>query len=546
MLKEITGKSYLAMLDSGINNLAKNRQALNDMNVFPVPDGDTGTNMVMTLKYGYQSLTEASDNLGEVSNQFASFAVFGARGNSGVILSQFFKGFSESFSGLEKADAQEFLVALKNGCMRAYSAVAKPVEGTMLTVVREAVAEVEKAMPMQDIAQLLKIFVYGASRSLENTPNLLTVLKKAGVVDSGGCGIVRLFEGFLSYATGNAISFDANEDQNCQVLDLSMINKDTNFDLGYCVEALLQLKIDAEDFDVNKFRKELSKHGNSVVANLEGDKVKMHVHVRKLASVLEYCQEFSEFITVKIENMSVQNLQQAPEECRKILVSEQQNENSNFSIVAVATNHYMQKKLIELGADVVIASEMAPSAQDFIEAFKNAKNKEIIVFPNSANSILTCVQASGLYKEKNLNIANSLSVAECYAALSVLDFDLSVQEAFSTIKDTVNNAYRVFVYHAVKDFLFGTTKLKKNDFFTAENTKSILKKGETLDEVVFETIAQTVKERGSEIVTIFYAGGMAEEYIQYLCKKIEELGLDVELTTVCTMESAYSLILMFE
>ena len=543
-MKRITSKSYLAMLEHGVYNLAKNKTMLNDLNVFPVPDGDTGTNMFMTLKYAFDNLTEKEGTLEVVAKNFASLSVFGARGNSGVILSQFIKGIADGLAGCVDAGVEELIVALEKGCGYAYSSVAKPVEGTMLTVIRESVEAIKKKREFESVKDLIFAFVKNAKISLEDTPNRLPILKKAGVVDSGGCGIVCFFEGILAFLEGRAIEIEQNEEQVAKALDFSMINKDTPFNYGYCIEGLLQLKVDVKEFEIEKFLMELTKKGRSVVATLEKDKVKLHVHAKALGKIMDFCQKFGEFLTIKIENMSVQNLQKDKEKQKKFLTADEQGEK--FNVVAVATNPYLQNKFLEMGADVVILSDMTPSSQDFIDAFALTSCKEVLVFPNSANSILTAIQASSFCENKKISILNSRSVAECFSALSIIDFDSMADDAVSTINQTIKGLRKVFVYHSSKSVEFGDVKVSKNDFFSLENNEKIYSVGQSLEDVVLQTIKKTTSEKACSLLTVFYAGDIAEEYVVALHEKIQSLGLDIEISTVCTMESSYSLVLMFE
>lgn len=545
MLTKINGATYLELLHGGIRNLEKNKSALNDLNVFPVPDGDTGTNMVMTLKYGYDAAQGAEGPLSEVSQAFSSAAVFGARGNSGVIVSQFFKGLSEGFRGKEDADAAGFAAALESGCKYAYASVAKPVEGTMLTVVREAAHAVSSALPLQSIDEAVEIFLREAHVSLKNTPQLLPVLKKAGVVDSGGSGIVCFFEGVRKYLAGEPIEV-VEQPEESHYVDLSGFSKDTPFQYGYCTEALLQLTMDTKDFDLKKFRKGLTKLGDSVVVTLEQDKVKLHVHAKKLSPVMDFCQDYGEFLTIKIENMSVQNLQKlrsAPQ-VQKFLF-DPEREQGEFAVVAVATNAQMQQMLFEMGADVVIMSEVAPSSQDFIDAFDHTGASQILVFPNSSNSILTCMQADSLYKKAKVAVLNSRSLASCYASLAILDLEGSLEEAVEAANDTISNMYQLSVYRAAKDIKFGSKRVAKNAFFALANNQ-ILHTADTLEDVALHVIAQTLDRKEYGVVTLFYGSDVAQEYIEYLTDRINELELEVEVATVATGETMCELTLTFE
>ena len=545
MISKIDGSNYIDLLHSGIKNLERYRSVLNDLNVFPVPDGDTGTNMVMTLRSGYESIKKQAGDLSDISKKFSSSAVFGARGNSGVIVSQFFKGLSQVFENVDVADCNDFAEALESGCKYAYASVSQPVEGTILTVLKDASTAVKKALPLNNINEAVDIFLKEARISLANTPELLPILKKASVVDSGGSGIVYFFEGVKKYLNGEEI--DVTEEViTSEHIDLSMFNKNSSFEYGYCVEGLIQLKLDACDFDHNVFKNELENHGDSIVTSLEIDKVKIHIHTKKPGRLMEYCQQFGEFLTIKIENMSVQNLQKttAQNENSKFLY-DSTREQTDFSVIAVATNHHMQQKFFDMGADVVVFSEIAPSSQDFIDAFKLTNAKNILVFPNSANSILACMQASSMYRDAKVTVLNSRSVAECYAALSVMDFESGVDEAVYHANDTLSSIYQFAIYHATKDVKFGNEKIDKNDFFALRNNK-ILAVRDTLESISLHAVEMTLVKEEYAVVTLFYGKFVSSEYMERLVDKLSGMGYDVEFATVSTLETNYDITVTFE
>ena len=358
MIKEINGSTYIELIQYGIRNLELHRSRLNELNVFPVPDGDTGTNMVMTLRYGSEALKgSGSEKLSELSARFSSSAVFGARGNSGVIVSQFFKGMSEAFSGLEAADPAALARALEGGCSRAYAAVAKPVEGTMLTVIKDSSAALTRALPLDTVDEAISVFLTEAKLSLERTPELLPILRKAGVVDSGGAGIVTFFEGVSKYLAGEDIE-DSESNEHTEVIDFSQFTVNTRFEYGYCTEGVIQLCRDPKLFNVGAFRTALSEKADSIVLTLEGDKLKLHAHSRDLGALMRICQTVGEFLTVKIENMTVQNMQKekrgaSPERTvEKYLVTDSDSE-CDFAIVAVASTERLQQLFADMGKVLV-------------------------------------------------------------------------------------------------------------------------------------------------------------------------------------------------
>ena len=546
MISKIDGSCYVDLMHSGILNLEKFRSRLNDLNVFPVPDGDTGTNMVMTLRCGYNAIKNQNKPISDISQMFSSAAVFGARGNSGVIVSQFFKGLSEALKDIDAADPDDFAKALQNGCKFAYASVAQPVEGTMLTVLKDASMAVTNALPLQSIDSVIDIFLLEARVSLARTPELLPILKKASVVDSGGSGIVVFFEGVQKYLKGEKIESAEEAPVSGDVVDFSIFNKDTDFKYGYCCESLMQLKMDVCSFDLDGFKAKLSELGESVVASIEKDKVKMHVHVKSLAPLMEFCQTYGEFLTIKIENMSVQNLQKENDEkeAQKFLYNPDR-ENSDSAVIAVASNQYMQQCFFDMGADVVILSDIAPSSQDFMDAFELASAKNILVFPNSANSILSAMQAGSLYKKSKITVLNSRSIPECYAILSILDFEGTVDEAIALANDTLSGIYQFSIYQAVRDVKYGDRKIDKNDFFALSNSK-ILDVEETLESIALHTIDAILKKQEYEVITLFYGKAVSQDYIESLVEKLYGLGYDAEFATVSTFETLYDITVTFE
>ncbi len=535
MTQKLDGLCFKNMVDYGVRNLNLNCKTINQLNVFPVPDGDTGTNMLTTISKGLVQVDSSVINLSDVSKRFAKSIVFEARGNSGVIVSQFLKGFSETFGDTDEADAQLFIAALEKGVACAYSAVANPVEGTMLTVVKEATAAVKDAYTEdQSIDETINLFVKYARISLDNTPNLLDTLKEAGVVDSGGAGIVCLFEGMKKYLDGDDIEQSEAITQLAPQVDYSVYNTDSVFEFGYCTEMLIQLLSAKAPFDYEDFKLRLNELGNSVVTTFDGDKLKVHIHSLNPGQILNYCQQFGEFLTLKIENMTVQHTDLT----KNILCSDVKNDGT-FAVVAVAYDRAMQNLFLEMGADVVIYSEDGVSTKDYVEAFKKANAEEIIVFPNGNDAILSAEQAKGLFTKANIHVLNTKDIAECYSSLPIIDFtETNVQSVIDEITETISNIYVVsFIKRIVED---------TEPAFYALHRKEIIKIGSTLDETVMHAVKSTLEGLGKDIVTIFYDNTLSEEYIESLVEKIEALGFCVDVYTVPTQALSCALTISFE
>ena len=353
MITQINGQHYRNLLDYGVRNLALYEDRVNALNVFPVPDGDTGTNMLVTLQSGFSAIRDSNDALADAAKRFATAVSFAARGNSGVIVSQFFKGFSQLFYDAEAVDFSTVAHAMENGVKCAYQAVPNPVEGTLLTVLREASSYANEQLAAGQILSvngLFDTFLDRARTSLENTPELLEVLKSAGVVDSGGAGIVCVFEGMQKYLSGEELPESAPKCAQKNE-DYSRFDRNSTFEFGYCTEFLLQLTNGKEPFCQEEFLAELKKLGNSLVTVFEGDKVKIHIHAFTPERVLMYCHRFGEFLSMKIENMSVQH-QEIYADSDAVIAP--YGEGNPFSVVAVAHNHEMERRFLEVGADHVM------------------------------------------------------------------------------------------------------------------------------------------------------------------------------------------------
>lgn len=455
--KVLDGKLLAELVRSGAANLSQNVQKVNDLNVFPIPDGDTGDNMLLTMKGGANASLEGCDSLSDVSRRISEGMLLGARGNSGVILSQFFEGFASAFSGMITADTDQIKAALRKGVEYAYNAVVEPTEGTILTVMREA-TEYTYTCNATTPGELLGAFIEEAKRSLKNTPEKLDVLKKAGVVDSGGAGLVYIAEGIRQAYNGQAVS---------AVLEMTAADKkaDVNFDLfdensvmkyGYCTELLLRLqrcKVDPDTFNISVIIDYLKTIGNSVVAFKTGTAVKLHVHTMTPEKVFEFCHQFGEFLTVKVENMSLQHSGTDLPDGDEFEVKKDDTRRK-FGVVAVAAGKGIQDTFREMGADFIVegGQSMNPSTSDFIEAFEAVNADTVIVFPNNGNVILTARQAAKLYPGSDVRVVESKTIGHGYAALTMLNTDGDdVDAIMAELDEAMVGVVNVEISRAVRD-----------------------------------------------------------------------------------------------
>lgn len=533
MIVKMDGLCFRNMIDYGIRNLMKHRDTINKLNVFPVPDGDTGTNMVTTVSKGLVGV-EGSPDLSRTSKKFASTVVFEARGNSGVILSQFLKGFSEHLSDFEVADSSQMIEALQHGVDCAYSAVAHPVEGTMLTVLKDATHAVEREHDeAKSINEVITSFVAHAKTSLDNTPELLPTLKEAGVVDSGGAGVVYLFEGMKMYLDGDDLELAETEVPESAAIDYTAFDRTSTFDYGYCTELLIQLLDGREEFDYPKFKETLSSMGDSVVTTFDNDKVRIHIHTPYPEMIFAFCHKYGEFLSLKVENMTVQHT----ETVKKVLTSHNKS-SAAFSIVAVANDRSMQKLFLEMGADAVIFDDDNVSIKDYVEAFDAVECDKIVVFPNSSDAMLSAIQAKNMYERASVHIINSRGVAECYASLPTVDFEEEdVEQVVDSLTQTISNLYVASVTHK---------KSESGEEYISFTGKRILATDRDLKTTVVKTVKKTLKELPKEIITIFHTARIGSDQIEAIIEGISSLDVYVEVFTVPTERLPCDLTISFE
>ncbi len=550
MIRQLNGQHYHSLIDYGIRNLARHREYINDLNVFPVPDGDTGTNMVMTMQNGFCAIKNLQDGLPTLSKRFAGAVVLGARGNSGVILSQFFKGFSETFYELATADCPTFIAALERGVKSAYGAVASPVEGTILTVLRESSDHVRAAFEkgsVETLQDVVGIFLDKARLTLEETPELLPILKSAGVVDSGGAGIVYLFEGMKKYLNNETVEAVLDGASPTEVIDYTRYTRQSEFPFGYCTELLIQLTDGREEMDYAAFCLALATLGDSIVTATEGDKVKLHIHTRTPEKVLALCHPFGEFLSLKIENMSVQHHEREETAVRKPIVT-YENKCHHFSILAVAHDPLMKERFFEMGADFVMESDRLcpPAASDFIEAFERADSDTVLVFPNNKNTRLAAEQAKKLCRRVRVIILDTVSDAECYAALPMVDFEEeNVELLAAQLNEVVANITTVVVSKATKNAVFDGRQIQKGDF-VALLGEELLAVGESLTVLSKEVIATVMSREAKDVVTLFAASDREEDFTEEALSYLANEYPYTEATAVDAADPLFPLVLCFE
>ncbi len=463
--QKIDGITYANMMKAGAMSLRFHEQEVNDLNVFPIPDGDTGSNMLLTIMGGVSALNEESTDVSKIARQVADGMLLSARGNSGVILSQLFDGIAKGVEGLDCADSAQFYEALKSGVDCAYNAVIEPTEGTILTVAR---VPLEKIKAAQDsIETLLSQYVVEAKEVLTKTPEMLPVLKKAGVVDSGGAGLIYVLEGMSKMLSGNeeAIALDTTSlVEKKEGVNVDLFTEDDVLEFGYCTEVLLRLqnaKTDIANFECKTVTDYLQTVGDSVVAVKTGSIVKLHVHTMTPDKVLAFCRRYGEFLSVKIENMSIQHNGIADKK------AQEETEKKAYAVVAVCSGEGVKQMFLDREADVIVDGGqcMNPSTEDFIQAFQKVKAETIFVLPNNGNVILAAQQAAKIYQEANVLVLNSKTIGEGFVALSMMNpNEEDAQALYDEMSEAMAGVVTVKISQSVRDSQMSGKEIAKGDY----------------------------------------------------------------------------------
>lgn len=472
---QIDGSLFAKLVKGGAASLCRSKQIVNDLNVFPIPDGDTGDNMFMTIDAGAKAVSEDEKNLSDVSRTVAQGMLLGARGNSGVILSRIFSGISKGFEGKKCAGADDLAKAFRRGIEESYNAVSTPVEGTILTVYRDGV---EYAASRVDSGSTLESFfddfIPELRRSLERTPDLLQVLQDAGVVDSGGAGFVCIAEGMANVLHGDIQSYESASQPSEQKLNFDAFDENTALEYGYCTEFLLRLqnaKTDIAAFDMDAFTAWLNSAGDSVVAFRDGSIVKVHVHTMHPGDILNHCQMYGEYLKVKIENMTLQHNETT---ARPESFSHKPKKRKAYGLVAVANGDGIKGLFSDLGCDAVVdgGQSMNPSAEDIIRALDKAYAETIFVFPNNSNIIMAAQQAASIYKDANVLVIPTKTIGEGYAAISMLDTSSGDTEAITAeMSEVIASVKTGMVSRAVRDTKKDGIDIKAGDYIGFSDKK---------------------------------------------------------------------------
>lgn len=525
----IDGNKLRQMFLASAQFLENNKQSVNALNVFPVPDGDTGTNMALTMAAAVKEVQSLrGDQVDKIADAAAKGALKGARGNSGVILSQLLRGFAKGLQGIaDRADTKGYAVALQEGVKTAYKAVMKPVEGTMLTVARVTAEEAIKiSKRVSDFEIFYKEIIKVAKKTLDKTPEMLSALKEAGVVDSGGMGILYLMMGAGGVLSGDidveAFSYAeaASESKNSEAESLEDIK------FGYCTEFLIKnLFPYVEEGDVDKLKDKLEKLGDSLVVVGDEDLIKVHVHTNMPGKVLQLALRFGELSEIKIDNMREQH--------RSLIDVNEQNEKAEekeYGFITVAMGDGISSIFKDLSADYVIegGQTMNPSIDDILKGIEKVNAKNIFILPNNSNIILSAKQAQEI-SEKNVIVIPSKSIPQGLAALIAFNEEADLDTNIEAMNEAMAAVKTGQVTYAVRDSAFNGVSIQKEDIIGIVDGE-ILRAGKEIDQVTKELLSDMLDE-DSEIVTILYGADISEDEAQKLGQFLEEAypDLDVEI-----------------
>ncbi|HHA5862475.1 TPA: fatty acid kinase catalytic subunit FakA [Staphylococcus aureus] len=531
MISKINGKLFADMIIQGAQNLSNNADLIDSLNVYPVPDGDTGTNMNLTMTSGREEVeNNLSKNIGELGKTFSKGLLMGARGNSGVILSQLFRGFCKNIESESEINLKLLAESFQAGVETAYKAVMKPVEGTILTVAKDAAqAAVEKANNTEDCIELMEYIIVKANESLENTPNLLAVLKEVGVVDSGGKGLLCVYEGFLKALKGEKVEakvakIDKDEFVHDEHDFHGVINTE-DIIYGYCTEMMVRFGKNKKAFDEQEFRQDMSQFGDSLLVINDEEIVKVHVHTEYPGKVFNYGQQYGELIKLKVENMREQH--------REVIRKEQHTakpkmETVETAIITISMGEGISEIFKSMGATHIISGGQTinPSTEDIVKVIEQSKCKRAIILPNNKNILMASEQAASIVDAEAVVIPTK-SIPQGISALFQYDVDATLEENKAQMADSVNNVKSGSLTYAVRDTKIDGVEIKKDAFMGLIEDKIVSSQSDqltTVTELLNEMLAED-----SEILTVIIGQDAEQAVTDNMINWIEEQYPDVEV-----------------
>ena len=541
-ITRVNGALLRRMVINGAINLKNNYQEIDQLNVFPVPDGDTGTNMQMTMMSGVKEIDSIDvKSLSLLGKTLSRGLLMGARGNSGVILSQFFRGVYLAIKNVTTGSItlKDFAGCLTSGYQTAYKAVMEPVEGTILTVVRESAVKLENEIEnINDLETLLTVYLTEARASLQRTPELLPVLKEAGVVDSGGAGFIKIVEGMLMAVQGKKLTFkreeEAQEGKNFEAAEIKY---------GYCTEFIFELK-DSEKFDENELKDILLGMGDSLVLVQDDKLCKVHVHTNQPGVVLTHALTYGELVTTKIENMRKQHTAIIEKSQEK--VEEKKVEKKKYALLSVCFGEGIKKAFKDLGTDYIVdgGQTMNPATEDFVKAIQNANAENVIIIPNNSNVILAAEQAASLIKGCNVKVLKAKTIAQGYASLIVFDSNNDLETNYKDMTEAIGNMKSGEVTYAVRDTEINGVKIKSGDFMGIARSEIVCSVPSRFEATT--GLLEKLIDEETQIVTLFYGNDVSIDEVEQVSAFINQLRSDIEIETVEGKQDIYSYIIAVE
>lgn len=539
-VEKITETEFRKMILTSSDRLNKNAEFINSLNVFPVPDGDTGTNMSLSFASGSKYVSEStSANVGDLAQALAKGLLMGARGNSGVILSQVFRGFAKSVSNKKELTPQDLAQALQGGVETAYKAVMKPQEGTILTVARKSAEAAKKvAKDGGDIVAVMKDTYEAAEAALKTTPDLLPVLKEVGVVDSGGQGLTFVYQGFYDALSGNVRDDEVHKPSPVEMDEMvsaehhkSAQGKLNTEDIkyGYCTEIMVRLgagRLVEKKFDYDEFRGYLAEIGDSLLVIADDEVVKVHVHTEHPGMVLSYGQKFGSLIKVKVDNMRLQH--------ETILEKDEEEEISeneisgDYGIIAIASGEGVAEIFKNLGATYVLSGgqTMNPSTQDIVDAIAKTKKDKVIILPNNKNIFLAADQAAEVC-DVDAVVVPSKTIAQGMAAMLGFSKDADLEENKEAMTDELDTVISGQVTIAVRDTTIEGREIKKDDYMGIVDGNIVVTNPDRKEAAI--EMVKAMLDEDSEVVTIIYGEDGNKEEAEAIETAVSELDEDLEI-----------------
>lgn len=549
-MQSLDGLKFAEMVQMGAHHLFQNANYVDSLNVFPVPDGDTGTNMNLSMTSGAKETElQASEHIGKTAQALSKGLLMGARGNSGVILSQLFRGFGKFIEKEATIDAKGFADAFQAGVDTAYKAVMKPVEGTILTVAREAAKKgVEVAETENDIIAVMEAFTAEAKASLGRTPDLLPVLKEVGVVDSGGQGLLFVYEGFLASLKGEPLpkKNDATLDDliNAEHHRAQDFMNTADIEFGYCTEIMVRFEEGKEPFSEEQFRNELNPLGDSLLVISDEEIAKVHIHSEQPGAVLAMGQKYGSLMKIKVDNMREQHSAIVGED-HKAPTSTKKAEKHPYAIVTIAMGEGVAELLRSIGASYVIegGQTMNPSTEDIVKAVQEIGAEKVLILPNNKNIVMAAEQAVELL-DIEAAVVPTKTIPQGMAAILSFNPEATVDVNRATMTDAIANVKTGQVTYAVRDTSIDGVEIHKDDFMALAEGKIVLSTP-ALKDAAEKVITDLVDEE-AEIVTIIYGEDTTEENATTLVKFIKESYPDVEVELFNGKQGLYPYIISVE